>query len=483
MNHKKVASSLAFKFAERLSVKAIGLIISIVLARLLTPDTFGLIAIVTVCINIAQNFVTSGLGTALVQNKTTENEDYSTVFWLSVGIAALMIAIIYALAPTIASFYQEEALILPLRILSLSLLFNALHSVQTAKQQREMRYKTMLYCNLIASVLSGTVSIAAAYWGAGIWALVIHSLMSSIVVTSCTLVAEKWAPCLSFSWNRAKIFWGFGWKMLVSGLLCSIYNDVRSLIIGKKYTTTELAYYNRGQQFPDIIANTVDVSIQSVMLPVMSSEQDSQEKMNDLLLRTMSLSMLFVCPVMLGLAAIAETLIPLLLTNTWAQCIPYMELFCFANLTLPVMTTNLSVIKAMGRSDIYMRTEIIRRIIMTIILLATVVIFNSVLAIAISYLVSSVVDIWVITGVVRKMTGITKRQQIQKVWKTVLAGFIMAFWVYLLNLLEIWSVARLGIQVLAGAVIYLAALYLLKDSSFGYVVNSLRNGLKSEKKQ
>ena len=206
----KVISSLVFKFIERLAVKAIGLVISIVLARLLAPEAFGLIAIVSVFINLAQNFVTSGLGTALVQNQTTKEEDYSTVFCLSLGIAGVMVVILYAIAPLIAAYYETELLIWPLRVLSLPLLFSALHSVQTAKLQKELRFKTMLYCNLASTVISGTVGIAAAVMGAGIWALVIYNLMSSIVVTVLTHFAGRWRPKLAFSLSRAKVFWGFG---------------------------------------------------------------------------------------------------------------------------------------------------------------------------------------------------------------------------------------------------------------------------------
>ena len=234
MNKGKVISSLVFKFVERLAVKGIGLVIGIILARLLAPELFGLVAIISVFINLAQTFVQSGLGTALVQNRTADEKDYSTVFYLSTGIAVLMIAVLFAIAPLVGRYYDNAALIWPLRVYSFSLLFGALNSVQNAKLQREMQFRVMMRCNLIATIISGAIGVAAAFLGAGLWALVIYYFSNQVIVAVCMLVAQRWYPKWMFSVKRAKELFGFGWKMLVSALLCSLYNDIRSLIIGKK---------------------------------------------------------------------------------------------------------------------------------------------------------------------------------------------------------------------------------------------------------
>ena len=325
--NRKVISSFAFKFTERIAAKGIGLVISVILARLLAPETFGLLAIISVFINFAQVFVQNGLGTALVQNRTTTKEDYSTVFYFSLGMAVILYAILFAGAPLIALYYENGVLTWPIRVMSLSLPIGALNSVQNAKLQREMKFQKAMYCNLAATVIAGTIGVAAAYAGAELWALVIYQLSSIVIVTVIMLLADSWHPQLIFSYRRMKQFWSFGWKMLVSGLLCSLYIDVRSLIIAKKFSVTDLAVYNKGQQFPDIISNTMDSAIQAVMLPVMSEKQDSQKSLNEMLLKTQAMSMFIVAPMVLGLAAVAETLIPFLLTEKWSGSIPYLMIF------------------------------------------------------------------------------------------------------------------------------------------------------------
>lgn len=296
------------------------------------------------------------------------------------------------------------------------------------------------------------------------------------------MVAQKWYPKWMFSVKRAKELFGFGWKMLVSALLCSLYNDIRSLIVGKKYSTVDLAYYNKGQQFPQIIANTLDVSIESVMLPVMSAAQDSREQLNRLLQKTLSLTMFIVVPAMLGLAAVADTLIPLLLTDKWSASIPLMCIFCFSYLTLPVKTANLSVLKAMGRSDIYMKTEMVRRIIMIAVLFVTVFCFDSVMVIAIGFALNSWLDAYIIVRSAKKMTGIGWLKQLKWIWKTLLAGILMAIVVYLANLLPIGMIGRLLLQGITGVAIYLLVSVLLKNEMLPEILEMLKKVLRRANK-
>lgn len=478
MNEKSIISSFVFKFVERLAVKLLGLVIGIVLARLLEPEIFGLVAIITVFINLAQTFVQSGLGTALVQNRSTDEDDYSTVFYLSMAIAGLMVAILYATAPVIAQYYGNNALIWPLRVYAFSLLFGALNSVQNAKLQREMQFKTMMRCNLVATVISGIIGVTAAFLGAGLWALIVYYFSNTVIVTLCMLITQKWYPKWIFSIRRAKVLFGFGWKMLVSALLCSLYADIRSLIIGKKYSTGDLAYYDKGQQFPLIISNTLDVAVQSVMLPVMSSAQDSVKRINELLIKTLTLSVFVVTPVMCGLAAVAETLIPLLLTDKWSASIPLMCIFCFAYITLPIETTNLSVLKALGRSDIYMKMELFRRILMIVVLLVSVFYFRSVTAIAIGFLFSAWLDAWIIVQTVKRQTGIGWIKQLGYIWKSLLSGAIMAVAVWLLNSLPIFAVVKLLIQIITGVAIYVALAVVLKNETLFQLIAMLKKKLK-----
>ena len=475
MSENKVAQSFAFKFIERVAAKGLGLVISIVLARLVAKELHGLVAIVMVFVNLAQTFVQSGMSTALVQNRDTGSADYSTVLYLSLGVAAVMNVALYFGAPLIARLYESDALILPLRVLALSLFFGAFNSIQTAKMQREMRFREMMRCNLLAVVISGALGVAAAFMGAGLWALVIYQMAQVIAVSICMAAADRWRPQLVFSLQRARVLFSFGWKMLVSALLTSLYSEIRTLLVGYKYSTAELADYNKGFQFPNVISNTLDVSIQSVMLPVMARAQDEPERLNRMLFRTLTLSMFMVVPVMLGLAAVAETLIPMLLGPEWGSCVPLMCVFCLSDLMLPVKSTNLSLLKATGRSDIYMKTEMVRRVIMLAVLLVTVLLFDSVLVIAIGYALNSWLDAYIITRAVRVQTGVSWWQQIRTLWKTLLSGAVMLALVWAMNYLPVLPILRLLMQLASGAAAYVLLSALLKNEAFFFVLGKIRS--------
>ena len=463
MNQGKVASSFAFKFFERFSVKAIGLVINILLARLLAPEVFGLLALMMVFVNLANTFVQSGFGVALVQNKTTKDEDYSTVFYVVFGVAVFFTTILFLIAPFIARYYNNDILTWPFRILSFSLLFGAFNSIQTAKLQREMRFKPMMYCNVIATVLSGIVGVISAYQGAGLWALVIYNLAHSVAVSFIMLFVAKWYPKFVFSPSRALVFFSFGWKMLVSGLLCSLYYDIRSLIIGRRYSTADLAYYNKGQQYPDLVEKTIDDSLQAVMLPVLSREQDSKEALQQGMLRAISITMFGVSPAMFGLAAIAKTMVPLLLTEKWNACIPLLMILCIGYMAGPRLSSNLSVLKATGRSDLYMKVEVIRRIAMVVILLVTLLVFDSVMAITISFSLGFWLDAYITIVSSKRIIGVGWWKQLEKIWKSFVAGGIMFLAVYSINSLAMHLFIKLILQIIVGVLAYLLVSLLLKN--------------------
>lgn len=477
MDTKNVFKSFVFRFAERIMVKGLGLIISIILARLIAPDVYGTLAIVSVFVSLAQSFVQSGLATALVQNQDTSESDYSTVFYISEVIALLAIIVLYFVTPIIADVYDSMAIILPLRVFSLSLLVGAFNSVQTAKMQREMRFKEMMVCNVIATIFSGIIGIFAAVKGFGLWALVVYEMSNQVIVTIAMLLYGKWIPRFYFSIERAKVLYGFGWKLLISSLLTNVYNEARTLVVGYKYSSADLAYYNKGYQFPSIIANTLDVSIQSVMLPVMSREQDKKVLLRSRLKNTLALSVFFVTPVMLGLAAVANTLIPLLLGDLWAPCVPLLCVFCISELMLPIKSSNLSLLKAIGRSDLYMKTEFIRRIIMILVLAVSIFCFDSVLIIAVGYAFSAWLDTYIIAAAVNEQIDYSWLQQMRTVWKSLFCGFVMYGIVNCMNRVPVQPVALLALQILVGAVVYLAMSAIMKNDSFRIVLEKCKDYL------
>lgn len=451
---QSIISSLAFRSLERFGVKGMGLVVGIVLARLLNPSDFGQIAIVMVFINLAQIFIDGGLNTALIQNARTTRQDYSTVFYTSLGISLILIAILHITAPYIADFYQSQALIAPLRVFSWSLLVGAFNSVLIAKMQREMRFKQLMYCNMIATLLSGVIGIYCAYQAMGVWALVIYFFSSTIIAAIMMSVAMRWVPQWHYSIGRAKELFSFGSKMMVSGLLCGLYHDLRTLIIGKLYTPSDLGYYNRGDQFPSVIANSLDNAVQSVMFPVMSVKQNDVEDVKDLLRKTLTMSSLFITPLMMVLAAMSEPVIRLLLTEKWMPCVPYMQWLCVGYASLSWSSSNLVALKSIGRSDLYMKLEMIRRMVMLVILGISVLCFDSLLAIAIGMVMSSWLDYAITTLPIGRLLHYGLCEQLKDIYKIVVASVVTALVVYSLTELCGTDWVMIPVQMLLALLVY-----------------------------
>ena len=320
--------------------------------------------------------------------------------------------------------------------------------------QKRMEFRKIMVCSLIATIISGAAGIVSAYCGLGLWALVLYNMINGSLVCITAAFAERWLPKFEFSLQRAKILFNYGWKMFVSAVLCSLYGDIRSLVIGKKFSNNDLAYYNRGQQFPQVISHTLDSSIQSVMFPAMASVQDRTEQLVKILKRALTMGVYVIVPVMLGLAATSETVIQLLLTDKWLPCVPYMQWLCVANAAIPIVSSNLIAIKSSGRSDVYMRLETVRRLAMLLVLMVSIVCFQSVKAIAIGFCISSWLDVVITMIPVKKLLNYGVVKQFADLWRTLLASVAMFAVVQSLNMLHWNCFVLLLVQIVIGVVVY-----------------------------
>lgn len=470
-----VLSSLIYKFVETFAVKGLGFLISIVLARLLTPEDFGQIALITVFINLGHTFVQSGLSTALVQNKRADHKDYSTVFYISLSAAALFVLLIWTAAPLIGRYYRNEAIVLPLRIYSFSLFFSACTSVQQAKMQREMKFRQNMFVALLVSILSGVFGITAAWFNWGIWALILYYFSNTILSCFLMFPVAEWRPRLEFSLSRAKELFSYGWKMLVSGILCSLYFDIRTLAVGKLFSAKELGYYSRGEQLPQIITQTLDTAVNSVMFPVLSQKQGKEDAFRKTLQTMLLLSTSLVFPALLGLAIIADLLIPLLLTEKWTPCIPVLRLLCISYASFPFTSCGLVAIKAGGYSGLYMRLEEIRRIMMLTVLIGSMVCFRSVEAIAWGAILSSWLDAAIVTSTVKKQFRCGFSEQFRELWKPMTACLAMgtAVWGtgFLVKKITQAVLPMLTVQIIAGIAVYTMFMILLNKPIMNFVRN------------
>ena len=475
MDKSKVVRSLIYKFTERFAVKLIGLVIGIVLARLLTPEILGQVAILEIFVNLSFVLIDDGVNSALVQSKTADERDYVTVFFITAGIVAFAICLLQLFAPAIAAYYKSPALVRPLRFYAFSLVFSSFNSIQVARMQREMRFREMMYCNLAATVLAGTLGIALAYCSAGLWSLVAYHFGQIVVSCLATFLVLRWIPHGRFSAESARRLGGFGVKMLVASVITNLYNSLRPLIIGRRYSTEDLGYYDRGQKFSTTVSMNLDAAIRSVMFPVLSRSQDESEQFLSILRRMKKTGCFLIFPVMLGIAAVAEPLIRLLLKEQWLPAAPYLTLLSVAEAQVPLTSSNLVALKSLGRSDLYSRQELLRRTLMLIVLLISVFAFDTTLAIAVSFLISAWIDAWVTSLPLKKLLGYAFADQLRDVWKSGLTALVMGGAVYALDFLPLSPAPLLAVQVMLGGTVYLLLNLALKNESLLYLLSALKN--------
>ncbi len=407
----KTINNMIWRFAERSGAQGVSFVVSIVLARLLAPEVYGTVALVTVFTNILQVFVDSGFGNALIQKKDADDLDFSSVFYFNVIMCCILYGVMYIWAPSIAAFYSDESLVAVIRVLSLTLVISGVKNIQQAYVSRHLLFKRFFYATLGGTIFSAIVGITMAYMGYGVWALVAQQLLNKVIDTIILWITVDWKPKLMFSVERLKGLLNYGWKLLASSILESIYANVRQLIIGVMYSTEDLAFYNKGKQFPYLIITNVNTSIDSVLLPVMSQVQDDKDKVRSMTRRAIRTSTYVIAPLMMGLAFMASSVVELVLTSTWLPCVPYLRIFCITYMFYPIHTANLNAIKAMGRSDIFLKLEIAKKISGIIILLCMM--WNGVLLMAYSLLLSSLVSQMINTYPNKKLLNYGYAQQMR----------------------------------------------------------------------
>ena len=480
INSSKVATSLAFKFFEKISVKALGLIISIVLARILSPDDFGVLAILMAIVSIAQFVVDSGLRITLVQAKSIDDEDYSTGFYISVGIAVILYIFLYFLSPLIANFYSISQYTIHFRVVLIIIFFNSLNSIQGTMLTRELKFFEMFLLQLISSVISGALGIILAILGFGIWSLVAYYLSSSMVVCIAYFFVTKWIPKHGFSKSKAKKLFGFSIKIFLSDIITSLFSNVRTFIIGKIFSTKQLGIYSRGEQIPSIISTTVDSTFNSVMLPVFSRDQDDVKSIYSKLKRTVSLNLYLNFPMMFGLCAVAYPLVYIMFGEKWLMCVPYLKVLSLANLTVSITSPCLVAIKSMGYSDKILKLETVRRIIMLVILAASLL-FNSLIAVAIGWLLSTFVDLIVVVVSTKKVVGYSLLDVAKDLLPTLITSVLMMFAVLGVGLLNINIIVKLVLQIFTGLSVYLLISLISRNNLLLYLIDFAKNFLKKEK--
>lgn len=467
---KRVFSSLIWKFLERSGTQGIQFIIQVILARLLLPEDYGLLAIVAVFITLANIVIQGGFNTALVQKKDADETDFSSVFYLSIIIAGILYITLYLLAPYIGEFYSDNRIVSVIRVLSIVLFFGAINSIQIAYIMKNLMFKKLFFSSLGSTALSGIVGVYTAYIGWGVWALVTQQITNYISITLILWFTLKWRPQRVFSINSIKNLFSFGSRLLSSSVLNVLYTDLRTLTIGKVFSSNILGFYNRGRQFPQLIVDNVSGSINSVMLPTMSTYQDNLKKIKTIVRRANSVSSYMIFPLMVGLFVIARPLITLLLTERWLPAVPFLQIYCLSYALRPIHATNVQAINSIGKSDIYLRIEIIRTIIGVGVLVITIPF--GIYAVALGELVSSIISTILYGYPNRNLIKYSFKEQIIDIAPGFVLSIIMGVLISLLKIINTTNLNLIVIQVLFGSFIYLFLSWLLKLSSFNYLINN-----------
>ena len=476
MKIENIASNFIWRFAERCGAQLVSFLVSVVLARILAPEDYGTIALVTVFTAILQVFVDSGLGTALIQKKDADDLDFSSVFYFNFAMCLLLYAGMFIAAPYIAIFYEDMTLTPVIRGLSLTIVISGVKGIQQAYVSRNMLFKRFFFSTIGGTVFSAFLGIGLAYAGYGVWALVAQQLSNTIIDTLILWITVKWRPQKEFSWKRLRTLFSYGWKLLASSLLDTVYNNLRNLIIGKMYSSADLAYYNQGDKFPKIIVTNINTSIDSVLLPTMSNEQDDRKRIKSMTRRAIKTSTYVMAPLMMGLAFCAESIVKIVLTDKWMPCVPFLRLFCISYMFWPVHTANLNAIKAMGRSDWFLKLEIVKKIVGLFFLLSSM--WFGVMAMAYSLLLSSILSQIINAWPNRQLLGYGYLEQVRDFAPGILLAVGMGIGVYFIGFLPLPTIITLVIQIIAGAAIYIVASALLKLEEFEYLVGMIKTFLK-----
>ena len=470
----KVLSGMFWSLGERLLAQGVTFLVSIVLARILLPEDYGAVSIVMIFISILDVFISSGLGTSLIQKKDTDEVDYSTVFYAGLVLAFFLYGFVFLFAPFLARFYKMPQITGYIRVLAIRIPIGAVNTVQHAYVSKHMIFKKFFFSTLGGTLVSAVAGIFMAYMGFGAWALIVQYLTNTFIDTCVLFITLPWRPKLMFSIQRCKKLVSFGWKVVVAGLIQEIYNNLRSLAIGKKYTPADLAFYDRGQQMTSLVVSNIDSSLTKVLFPTMAGTQNDVSNVKAIMKRSINVSTFLMCPLLLGLASVAEPLTILLFTEKWLPTVPYLRLLCLANIFQSIHSTNLQAMRAMGRSDLNLKVEVIKKSYSIAILIFTIVVFRSPIAVAAGFVVATFISVFVNSQPNYKLVGYGTWEQLKDISPYLLISAVMCIAVFFTGKLVPGVILKLVAQVGVGASVYILLALGFKLETAYYVLDLIR---------
>ena len=472
----KTLHALFWSFFERVGQQGIQFIISIILARLLMPEEFGLIAMLAIFMAVAQSFLDSGFGSALIQKKNAAHIDECSIFYFNILVGFLAAGLLCLAAPWIAGFYNQPLLVPLTCALSLNLIINAFGLIQTTLLTKHIDFKTQLKVSVIATVISGAIGVTMALNGFGVWSLVAQSLSSNLFRTILLWFFNTWRPLLVFSFVSLRGMFAFGSRLLASGLLDTVFQNIYLVVIGKLFSPVSLGFYSRAKGLQQLPVSNISGIVSRVTFTVFSSVQDDKPRLKRGVRKALTMLVMINFPMMIGLAIVAKPLVLVLLTEKWAPCIPYLQLLCVVGMLYPVHVINLNVLIAQGRSDLFFRLEILKKILIVIVIAVTY--RWGIIAMIYGQIVTSCLGYFLNAYYTGKMLDYPITEQIQDLIPSLALAGIMGLGVYALKYAHIANqLALLSAQIMTGIVLYVGICYIFRISSFMEIIEMIKSKL------
>ena len=471
----KALSGVIWGAMEKISLQIFGFVQGIILARLLSPEDYGLVAMVGIFILLSYTFVDAGFGTALIQKQDRTEKDYSTVFVLNLSISFVTSLLLFLSAPLVADFYKEQLLIKIVRVYSLIIFFSSLIAIQDVRLSIFLEFRKKSVINIVTTIVSGLFAILMAFLGYGVWSLIIPQFLMLLAKYILYWHFQHWIPKLYFSKQSCKELFGFGSKILASSILATFFENIYSLVIGKVFSASALGFYSRADGYANLPVRTITGVIDGVTYPVLSKYQDNDELLMNAFRRMLRIAAYVIFPIMIGIAVLAKPLVVVLVTEKWLPCVVYLQLLCFARMWWHVHVLNLNLLKAQGHSDLFFRLEVIKQVI-TIVLLVVTVPFG-VLAICVGSIFSAFLSLIINSYYTGKLLQFGIVKQLREMLPSVVYSLIMGGIVYFTILFLPTMFTKLLIGTIVGIFFYILMSVFTRSSDLNYLIVLVRGKL------
>lgn len=446
----KTIKGVGWSAADALLGQGVTFIVGLVLARLLSPDEYGLIGICLIFTTVLNGIVDSGFSNALIRKKDVTDEDYNTMFTTNMAISIVLYVLLFISAPFVSDFFYRVELIALVRVTGLVLFFNALSITQVTILTKNIDFKTKTKASLVSAIISGVIGIAMAFMGYGVWSLVAQQLSKQLLYTLCLWVLSKWWPKFTFYKDSFKYMWGFGWKLLASGILNNVWNQLYQVVIGRCYTSSTLGHYTRANEYASIFSSNLTLIVQRVSYPVLAEIQDDKERMVQGYRKVIKVTMFVTAVCMISLGAVSEPLIYTLIGTKWHEAATYLPLICISMSLYPLHAINLNILQVLGRSDIFLYLEILKKIVGIVPIV--IGIFCGIYYMLLASILTGVISLYLNTWYTGKTLNYSFWKQLRDITPSYFTALVIALAVYFLKYLSLPYYIVLMLQIIVGIV-------------------------------